>query len=285
LDLAAALFLNKGYFTYSLDDAYIHLSIAENIAHGHYGINPGEFSAAASSIIWPVLLAPFTYLPFAEIFPLLLNSVFALFTVVLSGRILLIAFKDISESSNKLYFMLVLQFMMIFAFNLVGLSFTGMEHSLQVLVSVAIIYGLIRVLEGEKASWLLFISIIIAPLVRYENAVLAFLAIGFIKSSVAFILILGLLGGFSAFLLSIGMSAMPTSITAKSATVDVGSGFLSSTVANFIANIRESRGTILAVLTIPLLPILLNKKVSFDKRFLNNLDKRSFRVAFWSCFI
>jgi hypothetical protein len=33
-----------GHFIYPLDDPYIHLALAENLAHGHYGINATEFS-------------------------------------------------------------------------------------------------------------------------------------------------------------------------------------------------------------------------------------------------
>jgi hypothetical protein len=61
-ELAAIVLLNGGHFTYALDDAYIHLALARNIAHGHYGVNAGEFAAPASSALWPFLLAPFAAL-------------------------------------------------------------------------------------------------------------------------------------------------------------------------------------------------------------------------------
>jgi len=38
---------------YSLDDPYIHLALAENMARGHFGVNLGEASNPSSSIIWP----------------------------------------------------------------------------------------------------------------------------------------------------------------------------------------------------------------------------------------
>ena len=52
------LHLRGGHFSYTLDDAYIHLALAENLAGGHYGVNLGEYSAASSSILWPLLLIP-----------------------------------------------------------------------------------------------------------------------------------------------------------------------------------------------------------------------------------
>ena len=59
VELAVVLFLNGGIFTYSLDDAYIHLSLAQNISAGHYGINLSEYSAPSSSIIWPFFFGCF----------------------------------------------------------------------------------------------------------------------------------------------------------------------------------------------------------------------------------
>ncbi|MCK7508511.1 MAG: hypothetical protein MZV70_33635 [Desulfobacterales bacterium] len=44
------LVLNDGTFRYSLDDAYIHLSLSEGISRFHYGINP-EVSSASSSML------------------------------------------------------------------------------------------------------------------------------------------------------------------------------------------------------------------------------------------
>ncbi|RYD65846.1 MAG: hypothetical protein EOP83_06450, partial [Verrucomicrobiaceae bacterium] len=47
-----------GSWSYTLDDPYIHGAIARNIAeHGSFGIIPGEFAGASSSILWTVLLA------------------------------------------------------------------------------------------------------------------------------------------------------------------------------------------------------------------------------------
>src|SRR5687767_4911056 len=69
--------LNNGHITYALDDAYIHLALAERIAAGHYGINANEFSAPASSVIWPFLLVPFSPFRVAEYVPLALNVLFS----------------------------------------------------------------------------------------------------------------------------------------------------------------------------------------------------------------
>ena len=71
-DLAAILTLNAGHLVYTLDDAYIHLALAENIWNGHYGVNANEFSAPSSSILWPFILAPFAGLRIGNYVPLII---------------------------------------------------------------------------------------------------------------------------------------------------------------------------------------------------------------------
>ena len=45
-------------FSYPVDDVYIHMELAKNLAvHNTWGINPGEFGSASSSPFYTVLLA------------------------------------------------------------------------------------------------------------------------------------------------------------------------------------------------------------------------------------
>src|SRR5262245_54827593 len=88
-ELAAIRALQQGGFTYTLDDPYIHLALAENIARGHYGVNLGELSAPSSSVLWPFLLAPFARASWGDLAPLLLNLAAGALTVELVQRFLL----------------------------------------------------------------------------------------------------------------------------------------------------------------------------------------------------
>src|SRR5437773_1407993 len=93
-ELSAILFINSGHLVYTLDDAYIHLSLAENIARCHYGINPGESSSPSSSILWPFLLAPVAGSALGTAAPLVLNVLVSLGTVFLFWRIVDVSMGD-----------------------------------------------------------------------------------------------------------------------------------------------------------------------------------------------
>src|SRR4030095_12715183 len=47
-----------GTLVYTLDDAALHLSIAQKlVAHGTWGVVPGSFESASSSPLWTLLVA------------------------------------------------------------------------------------------------------------------------------------------------------------------------------------------------------------------------------------
>ncbi|MFT7485614.1 MAG: hypothetical protein ACI9F9_001464 [Candidatus Paceibacteria bacterium] len=221
IELIAMLALNGGKLMYTLDDPYIHLALAEHILGGHFGLNGAEASSPASSILWPFLLAPFTALSMVEWVPLLLNILFASATLVGVQRSIGLA---LNGSASR--FITLLTILAIPALNLVGLIFTGMEHSLQVLCAVYLVYWLLRAAgEGRSSKWLLFF-IVLGPLVRYENAALSAAALAWLwlngqRSRAllgAALVAMGLLA-YSFFLRGLGLPFLPTSVMAKSASM------------------------------------------------------------------
>lgn len=214
---ACILILNDGRFGYTLDDAYIHLSLAEGLAQGHYGVNPGEVASPSSSILWPFLLIPLAGTEAHAYVPLLWNVVFALLTAAVlqavAGRVL---DRRLARARAALAAVLTV------ALNTVGLAFTGMEHSLQVFLALLLAYGLIVEAEEGRVAWWLAVAVVVGPLVRYENAALSAGAILYLalrgRPWAALALAVGVavpLVAFSVFLVHLGLDWLPASVLVK----------------------------------------------------------------------
>ncbi len=230
--LIGVLVATGGHFTYTLDDPYIHLALAKNIWAGTYGINISEPSAPSSSIIWPFLLAPFSVMGRGfEYVPLIFNAVFMAWT----GLLLVSMFQGLGPR-NALLFSLGVALV----FNLYGLVFTGLEHSLQILCVVMIARGL---MEGESkaAPGLIFwLALFLLPLVRYEGLAVTLPVLGYMymqgqrrKSAMVALSTLTVMALFSAYLHAKGLGVLPSSVLAKS------SGFgLGAALKNLKSNIE-----------------------------------------------
>lgn len=204
-----------GVFEYPLDDPYIHMAIAEQIRVGGYGVNAGEYAAAASSALYPLLLLPFAGEELQRYVPLFWNVVGLVASAALWGQILwrggftgpLGAFLAITGP---------------LALNMVGVAFLGMEHSLHVATSLAVILGLMIFGESGRIGWLLILGIILGPLLRFEGAALSLVAAGLVLAKgrvgpaigLALLAILPL-AVFAGVLLSLGLEPLPSSVTAK----------------------------------------------------------------------
>src|SRR5262245_65913938 len=80
----------NGRLLYTIDDAYIHMAMARNLAeHATYGVVPSVFSSASSSPLWTLLMgAIFAVSPRGlwEMVPLLLGLGCAVGSFVLVAR-------------------------------------------------------------------------------------------------------------------------------------------------------------------------------------------------------
>lgn len=225
LELVAVLLATGGRFTYSLDDPYIHLALAENIARGHYGISKGVVASPSSSVLWPFLLAPFAGGSLGHIVPLALNLLCLGGLTVAVGSVVQSCFAWLPERGKAL-----LTILLVVTMNGIGLPFTGMEHSAQILAAFLGGMALIRTMRGEAWPWPLVAALLVGPCVRYENlAVTAAASLLLLLSGAArrgVLLSLGALApvfAFSLFLVSLGLDPIPCSVRAKTG-VPAGSG-------------------------------------------------------------
>lgn len=257
--------LNEGTFTYSLDDAYIHLALAQRINQGQYGINPCEASAPSSSILWPLLLAPFADRPSFVYLPLFLNVIGALVILYISGRF----FHQQFSGSPRPWLAIALTLFMIPALNLIGLVFTGMEHILQILVALLVANGLIRLHQDRFEGVGFYAASLLGPLIRFENTLLALVSVLCLlahkKSRAALIILSGVilsLSGFSFFLQRLHLGYLPSSIITKSVTVFGGH---TSLFINLMTNLSQRQ----AVAMLLCLLLFLNRLTLPFYRYLN----------------
>ena len=216
-----------GHFSYTLDDPYIHLALASQIAQGHYGLAPGVPAAPSSSILYPFLLAALLRAGLGAWGPLAVNAAATLASAALLAAI-------VGEAAPRAARMRTLPLALLAAsaamgLNLVGVAMTGMEHGLQVALTLAWLLGASRFLRrGAVAPWWAAVAVS-GPLVRYENATLLLAAVALMALRRRPGAALGLLAAgaagvvaFSLFLHARGLPWLPSSILAKSAVRDPG---------------------------------------------------------------
>jgi hypothetical protein len=173
-----------GTFVYVLDDAAIHLSVADTlIHHGTWGVSAGSFESASSSPLWTLLVAAgMLVAPVADDWvPLLLNVAAGVAVVVILGRN-----QDVLRPSRHrpldVVAVVVLVTVVLF---LPGLAVVGMEHTLH----VALVLGAVVLIAQPRPSmpgWVGYALLALATLTRFETAFVgAGLAAGLAAEAVA----------------------------------------------------------------------------------------------------
>ena len=234
-----------GHFSYSLDDPYIHLALADQIAQGHYGLNAGEAAAPSSSILFPVLLAGLSFTGLGQFACLAIGSAASLWSGVLIANLLARSLAPVVLSRLASTLIAV---SLILSFNLIGLEFTGLEHSLHVGLTLACLLGALRFLKtGALPPWW-WLCALAEPLVRYEGASLWVGMACLMLYRGRWVAGLGLLGAgavllglFSLFLHGLGLPPLPSSVLVKSYVAAVGAGGVSAGLLDgFKAMLAES---------------------------------------------
>lgn len=125
---------NAGHFVYPLDDAYIHMAMARNVAqHDVWGVTRYGFTSSSSSPLWTALLAAIWWLfGIAESTPVVLNILFGSLLVVISYSFLKpYVHRRLTRAGILTLVVLITP--------LPTLTLIGMEHVLQTLIAVCFV--------------------------------------------------------------------------------------------------------------------------------------------------
>ena len=252
--------LNNGTFIYSMDDPYIALALSDQISHGNYGINAGQHAAPASSILFPFLLAAAAGTSLHPYLPLIINCLALFATLAILWR--LFAHLRLAEDTFGMVAQAAGLLLLAICLNLIGVVFTGLEHSLHIAAVAACVYGIALFLDTRKMPAWLPAVIVLGPLLRYEGLALSLGALlvvalrGRWRTAIAaFALIVLFLGIFSFFLVKLGLPPLPSSILSKSAVAangmgGAGQGLLGSIGQNVMLVDSDPVGVLLLIIAV-----------------------------------
>jgi len=162
--LAAVWRACHGHLAYTLDDTYIHLSIARNLLEdGIWGVSRGEYVPAASSPLYVLLLACTGAWEFS---PLLWNLAAGIAILRLGDRLL-------QEQGLSYRWRLGLLLFVVFAAPLPPMICLGMEATVQAAITLAFVSAIGKEIAAGKPLGSRFSLVLLAVLmcsIRYEGA-------------------------------------------------------------------------------------------------------------------
>ena len=264
---------------YTLDDPYIHLALAEMLVQGQFGINAGETSSPSSSVLWPVLLAPAAATEFLVYLPLAINLLAFLASchliLWLVDRHLLdrhlLDRHPVERSATPALTLKCFLIFVLVCLNAWGVIFTGMEHSLHILTSIA---TAVLLISRTHRAWLV-VLLILGPLIRFEGLAVSLVGLGVLLHErdttrvVVVVLALGaVLGLYAGLLAQLGLPVLPSSVLVHSklsSSLIEGGGLLATveTLADDIhANLRAPSFPIFGALA----ALLVYKLLTADGR-------------------
>jgi hypothetical protein len=170
LYLLRAEMRKTGFLTYPLDDTYITMAIAKNLAlHGVWGITQNGFSSASSSPGLVLLLAGvFRLVGPSAWWPLALSVGFGFLALILAQRLL---------TSAGLTTEFCALCAILFFTPLPVLGLLGMEHALHVALTLAFLDVVgFTLAEGRPPSWGLLLLTGLMVSVRYESLFMVMVA-------------------------------------------------------------------------------------------------------------
>lgn len=223
--LQLSLCKTHGHLVYALDDAYIHMAMAKNLAvQGVWGITADGFTSTSSSPLWTLLLAlVYSVAGVNTSGPFVMNLVCACLS-------LLAAYGALREFRTPPFTAFLALLALILVTPIPALIFGGMEHSLHAALNLSAAFLAARALalqdsQNEPKVWLgLLILLPLLTAVRFEGMFLvAVISLGFFITGRArrglLVAFLGLLPVAAYGIVSEieGWPFLPTSVLLKSA--------------------------------------------------------------------
>ncbi len=172
---AAVVVRLGGHLGYVLDDAAIHLSMADHLARdGTWGVTSGSFESASSSPLWTALVAAcLTVAPMArDVVPLALNVAagIAVIWILAANQTVL------TPSCRRPADVIAVVVLVTTVLFLPGLAIVGMEHTLH----VALVLGAVTVVHRSSQrpvtagqDRVAYVLVALATLARFESAFVA----------------------------------------------------------------------------------------------------------------
>lgn len=224
--VAEVLNHNGGIYSYPLDDSYIHLAVAKNLSQNNvWGISGHEFASAASSILFPLLLAAiFKVFGVYTIIPFIINFCAAIIFIIVAQKWLI-------RQGVGFYGQLLILLLTIFLAPLPVMVMVGMEHILHLLFFLLFLTSFSSGLESMRASqnnrpnlkWSVYLYAFLLMATRFESMALVLVACGILAyykfwpeviklGVISFIPVIA----FGIFSVSKGGFFMPNSVVLKS---------------------------------------------------------------------
>lgn len=263
---------------YPLDDTFIHLEIANHLAHGNWGINEYEFSSASSSLLYTIILTGLKFLSIGTIGPFIVNC--------LAGALIIIVLHLwLKKQGVNPVSQIGITWLVIFFTPLTTMVISGMEHTIQCLASFLFIFYFSDWLEKSRNDnkknlpWHILLFAVIVASIRYEGlfliAIAGLLLLYYKNFKAGFILgFFSLLPvvAFGFFSLTKGSYFLPNSVLVKSETNT--SGVLGYLTNIFVDKLISPKAGIAAMATqrwaliLPLLYILFRKYLTPSYSFI-----------------
>lgn len=157
------------HWIYPLDDAYIHIALARQVAeNGVWGIQPGEYAFCSSSPLWTLMLSFFFLIFGAQ------DWLPGVLTIVLNMCSAIVMSLMMIRYNIRFIIRIVILFLIMFVVPFSITSAVGMEHALHVLTVVMFIDYADRSLSNDRScnSFLMPLLGAIAVATRFESLAL-----------------------------------------------------------------------------------------------------------------